>query len=187
GTCCGRGSCICYSLVSLIVCFFSCFTPFGFVGSCGFTSCFSHSWARRMKTSLLAHFKRFVWYATKCMKLSMSMSSSKSTVRMYLISDSLGVSYVSPSGNSAFRRLSESKPLKRVHSTIELPVTRTHCESSIDPALRMNENSARQSCVRSVKQCYMDHKFVLMSLYLNCMRHSSHSAHFNPGPVSRFI
>src|SRR5205807_4880748 len=72
------------------------------------------------------------------MKLSMSMSSSKSTVRMYLISDPLGVSYVSPSGNSAFRRLSESKPLKRVHSTIELPVTRTHCESSME---RLPRNS----------------------------------------------
>src|SRR2546426_12736643 len=66
------------------------------------------------------------------MKLSMSISSSKSTVRMYLISDPLGVSYVSPSGNSAFQRLSESKPLKRVHSTIELPVTTTHCERSVD-------------------------------------------------------
>src|SRR5437773_3587045 len=84
-----------------------------------------------MKTSLLAHFKRLVWYATKCMKLSMSISSSKSTVRMYLISDPLGVSSVSPSGNSAFRRLRESKPLYRVHSTIELPVTTRHCEYSL--------------------------------------------------------
>src|SRR6266571_8520837 len=65
------------------------------------------------------------------MKLSMSMSSSKSTVRMYLISDPLGVSYVSPSGNSAFQRLSESKPLNRVHSTIESAVTVTHCEYSL--------------------------------------------------------
>src|SRR5437588_7021104 len=53
----------------------------------------------------------------------------------------------------------------------------------IDPALSMKENSAWQSCVGSVQQCYMDHKFVLMSLYLNCMRHSSHFAHFNPGPL----
>src|SRR5438874_13252478 len=52
----------------------------------------------------------------------------------------------------------------------------------IDPALRMKENSAWQSCVGSVKQCYVDNKFVLMSLNLNCMRHSSHFAHFNPGP-----
>src|SRR5205807_1000876 len=41
-------------------------------------------------------------------------------------------SSVSPSGNSALQRLRESKPLKRVHSTIELPVTRTHCESSME-------------------------------------------------------
>jgi len=41
-------------------------------------------------------------------------------------------SYVSPIGNAALRRLSESKPLKRVHSTIELPVTMTHCECSAD-------------------------------------------------------
>src|SRR5438128_3927726 len=47
----------------------------------------------------------------------------------------------------------------------------------------MKENSAWQSCVGSVQQCYMDHKFVLMSLNLNCMRHSSHFAHFNPGPL----
>src|SRR5438552_17705536 len=47
----------------------------------------------------------------------------------------------------------------------------------------MKENSAWQSCVGSVKQCYMDNKFVLMSLNLNCMRHSSHFAHFNPGPL----
>src|SRR5713101_7314343 len=40
-------------------------------------------------------------------------------------------SYVSPIGNSAFRRLSESKPWSRVHSTIELPVTMTHCEYSL--------------------------------------------------------
>src|SRR5438552_16237997 len=39
------------------------------------------------------------------MKLSMSMSSSKSTVRMYLISDPLGVSYVSPSGNVGFSEI----------------------------------------------------------------------------------
>src|SRR5438552_17661901 len=39
------------------------------------------------------------------MKLSMSMSSSKSTVRMYLISDPLGVSYVSPSGNGGFSEI----------------------------------------------------------------------------------
>src|SRR5260370_42614475 len=41
-------------------------------------------------------------------------------------------SYVSPIGNSALRRLSESKPWTRVHSTIELPVTTTHCERSMD-------------------------------------------------------
>src|ERR1700758_2241329 len=40
-------------------------------------------------------------------------------------------SYVSPIGNAAFRRLSESKPLNRVHSTITLPVTTTHCECSL--------------------------------------------------------
>src|SRR5207244_6296370 len=53
----------------------------------------------------------------------------------------------------------------------------------IDPALRMKENSAWQSCVGSVQQCYMDNKFVLMSLNLYRMRHSSHFAHFNPGPL----
>src|SRR5467141_1313107 len=37
-------------------------------------------------------------------------------------------SCVSPVGNSALRRLSESKPLNRVHSTIESAVTVTHCE-----------------------------------------------------------
>src|SRR5207245_11556946 len=47
----------------------------------------------------------------------------------------------------------------------------------------MKENSARQSCVRSVQQCYMDNKFILMSLNLNRMRHSSHFVHFNPGPL----
>src|SRR6266704_2255053 len=40
-------------------------------------------------------------------------------------------SYVSPIGNSALRRLSESKPLNRVHSTIESAVTVTHCEYSL--------------------------------------------------------
>ena len=40
-------------------------------------------------------------------------------------------SYVSPIGNAALRRLSESKPLNRVHSTIELAVTVTHCEYSL--------------------------------------------------------
>src|SRR2546425_4969701 len=40
-------------------------------------------------------------------------------------------SYVSPIGNAALRRLSESKPLNRVHSTIELPVTTRHCEYSL--------------------------------------------------------
>src|SRR5256885_10386847 len=40
-------------------------------------------------------------------------------------------SSVSPSGNSAFRRLRESKPLYRVHSTITLPVTTRHCEYSL--------------------------------------------------------
>src|SRR3989442_14632733 len=57
----------------------------------------------------------------------------------------------------------------------------------IDPALRMKENSAWQFCVGSGQQGYMDNKFVLMSLYLYRMRHSSHSAHFNPKPVSWFI
>src|SRR6267378_7998358 len=41
-------------------------------------------------------------------------------------------SYVSPIGNAALRRLSESKPLNRVHSTIESVVTVTHCERSVD-------------------------------------------------------
>src|SRR6267143_5032945 len=41
-------------------------------------------------------------------------------------------SYVSPIGNSALRRLSESKPLNRVHSTVESAVTVTHCEWSVD-------------------------------------------------------
>src|SRR6266851_4859006 len=40
-------------------------------------------------------------------------------------------SSVSPIGNSALRRLSESKPLNRVHSTIESAVTVTHCEYSL--------------------------------------------------------
>src|SRR5713226_3972174 len=40
-------------------------------------------------------------------------------------------SYVSPIGNSALERLSESKPLNRVHSTIELPVTTRHCGYSL--------------------------------------------------------
>src|SRR5712664_3850734 len=42
-------------------------------------------------------------------------------------------SYVSPIGNSALRRLSESKPLDLVHSTITLPVTMRHCECSLVP------------------------------------------------------
>src|SRR5439155_26458243 len=54
--------------------------------------------------------------------------------------------------------------------------------SNVHPALCMKENSARQSCFRSVKKCYVDNKFVLMCLNLNCMRHSFHFAHFNPGP-----
>src|SRR5260370_26391086 len=42
-------------------------------------------------------------------------------------------SYVSPIGNSALRRLTESKPLNRVNSTITLPVTTRHCECSLVP------------------------------------------------------
>src|SRR2546428_3881617 len=66
------------------------------------------------------------------MKLSMSISSSKSTVKMYLQFRSSWRSSVSPNGNAAFQRLSESKPLNRVHSTIESAVAVTHCEWSVD-------------------------------------------------------
>src|SRR5260370_34353151 len=57
-------------------------------------------------------------------------------------------SYVSPIGNSALRRLSESKPLNRVHSTIELPVTTRHCGYSLVDKSTFGRGSSRESNIR---------------------------------------
>src|SRR6266571_7759382 len=82
------------------------------------------------------------------MKLSMSISSSKSTVRMYLISDSLGALPSRQVETWAFRRLSESKPLNRVHSTIESPVTTRHCGYSLVDKSTFGRGSSRESNLR---------------------------------------
>src|SRR6266516_6717671 len=73
-----------------------------------------------MNTSLLVHLSRLLWYATNLRKLSMSISSSKSTVNMYLISDPLAHSPSRQNGQASLSRLSESKPGKPVHSTIHV-------------------------------------------------------------------
>src|SRR6266487_594712 len=74
-----------------------------------------------MNTSLLVHLSRLLWYSTNLRKLSMSISSSKSTVNMYLISDPLADSLSRQNGQWSLSRLSESKPGKPVHSTIHVP------------------------------------------------------------------
>jgi hypothetical protein len=57
------------------------------------------------------------------------------------------------------------------------PMIHLQAISYVDPTFCVEENSAWQFCVRSMKQRYMDNKLILMSLYLDGVRHPSHFTH----------